>query len=179
MPTEEEIEILGRKLQQLKLAYDQYFLGSRPREPIMLRDEVHKIIVAISNQPIQNTAMRFKFNSIMSRYQSFKRQWTETLRQIEQGTYHRHQFRAGLRDRKDIVKDPEPAPTQDRGDVYDAYVEARRSCGQSVANLTPAKLDAILDKQLAAVRKRYGDSEVRFKVVVEQGKAKLKVARAG
>ena len=33
----EEIEVLDHKLGQLKLEYDQYFLGRRPREPVILR----------------------------------------------------------------------------------------------------------------------------------------------
>ena len=37
-------------------------------------------MVVYANQAIKNTAMRFKFNSIVSRYQAFKRQWTDTLR---------------------------------------------------------------------------------------------------
>ena len=93
------MEILSRKLMALKLAYEQYFLGSRPREPILLADEVKKLVVVYANQTIQNTALRFKFNSIVSRYQAFKRQWTDTLRRIENGTYERHQFKAKLHKR--------------------------------------------------------------------------------
>ena len=100
MPIEEDFKILETKMLQLKLDYDQYFLGSRPREPVMLRGEVQKLIALYSNQAIQNTAMRFKFGSICSRYQAFKRQWNEVLRQIEAGTYSRHRFKADLHERE-------------------------------------------------------------------------------
>ena len=178
MPTDEELEILSRKLMSLKLAYDQYFLGSRPREPIMEAEEVRKLVVVYANQAIKNTAMRFKFNSIVSRYQAFKRQWTDTLRKIENGTYERHQFKANLHERA-AAPPPDPvAPTpQSRKEVYEALVEARQACGQGVAGLTPAKLDKILDQQERDLSKRYGDSQVRFKVVVEDGKAKLTASR--
>ena len=179
MPTEEELEILGRKLNQLKLAYDQYFLGSRPREPAMVRDEVAKLMLTYSNHGIQNTAMRFKFSSICSRYQAYKRQWSETLRKIEAGTYERHQFKAKLHGGARPIPEEKPAPAgPNRSEVYDAYLEARRACGQSVDELSPAKLDAILDKQESALRGRFGDVDVRFRVVVEDGKAKLKSSRA-
>ncbi len=179
MPTDEEMEILSRKLMSLKLAYDQYFLGSRPREPVMLAAEVSKLVVVYSNQAIKNTAMRFKFNSIVSRYQAFKRQWTDTLRKIEMGTYARHQFKANLHERSAAPPDPATLPPQDRKDVYDAFVEARQACGQSVSDLTAAKLDQLLDQQERELRKRYGDSQVRFKVVVENGRAKLTASRGG
>jgi hypothetical protein len=178
VPTEQDLEILSRKLNQLKLAYDQYFLGSRPREPIQLRDEIQKTVIVYSNQSLQNTALRFKFSSINSRYQACKRQWTETLRKIEHGTYERHRFRAKLHERD---PDPTPAistPPSDRTEIYDSYLEARRSCGQPVERLSPKKLDAILDNQRSALRERFGDCDVSFRVVVEDGKAKLKARRA-
>jgi hypothetical protein len=177
LPTDEELEVLGRKLMSLKLAYDQYFLGARPREPAMLAEEVRKLVVVYSNQAIMNTAMRFRFNSIVSRYQAFKRQWTETLRKIEDGTYSRHQFKAKLHHRAAPPPEPLDRPPQHRREVYEALVEARQACGQDVANLTPAKLNEILDRQERELRERYGDSRVRFKVVVENGRAKLTASR--
>jgi hypothetical protein len=179
LPTDEELEILSRKLTSLKLAYDQYFLGSRPREPVMLAGEVSKLVIVYSNLAIKNTAMRFKFNSIVSRYQAFKRQWTDTLRKIEMGTYERHQFKAKLHERPAQQAEPAARPAQDRGEIYSAFVEARQACGQSVSDLTASKLDQLLDKQERQLRKRYGDSQVRFKVVVENGRAKLTASRGG
>jgi len=173
------MEILSRKLMSLKLAYEQYFLGSRPREPILLADEVKKLVVVYANQSIQNTALRFKFNSIVSRYQAFKRQWNDTLRKIENGTYERHQFKAKLHKRPAVPPQPPSRPPQDRKEIFEALVEARRACGQSVSDLTAAKLDQLLDQQERALRKRYGDSQVRFKVVVENGRAKLTASRDG
>jgi hypothetical protein len=179
LPTDEDLEILGRKLTSLKLAYDQYFLGSRPREPIMLSDEVRKLVVVYSNEAIKNTAQRFKFNSIVSRYQAFRRQWTETLRKIEAGTYSRHQFKANLHERPVQEIEPSTHPRQDRKEIYTAFVEARQACGQSVSNLTTEKLDDLLNRQEREIRDRFGDTQVRFKVVVENGKAKLTASRGG
>lgn len=180
VPTQEELEILERKLTTLKLAYDQYFLGSRPREPSRLRDEVRKLVVTFSNQAIQNTALRFKFNSIVSRYQAFNRQWTDTLRKIESGTYERHRFKAKLHEKGSgpVVPDENPGVPQSRDAIYEAYLEARRACGQSVDQLSPSKLNSVLDKQEKALRSQYGsDSQIQFRVVVEAGRAKLKAAR--
>ena len=178
---EEELKILDHKLNQLKREYEQYFLGTRPRSPVLLAGEVRKIIARLSNTAIQNTGMKFKFSSICSRYQAFNRQWQETLRKIDQGTYERHQFKARLHEREAPSKTPKAAPKGAKLDdpaVYESYVEARRACGQAVDKLSPAKLEAILRKQEQALRSRYGDSEVRFRVVVEDGKAKLKASRA-
>ena len=126
-------------------------------------------------------ALKFKFSSICSRYQAFNRQWQDTLRKIEQGTYTRHRFKADLHQRAAAETRPgAAAPDGSRADdlgVYTAYVEARQACGQDVKNLSPAKLRAVLRKQEKSLRARFGDAEIRFRVVVEDGKAKLKASR--
>lgn len=95
----EDLHALDHKVKQLKLDYEQYFLGSRPREPQQLRAEVQKRLQQYLATPMQNTALRFRFNSISARFHSFRRQWDNTLRQIESGTYERHVFKAELHER--------------------------------------------------------------------------------
>ena len=187
MASEEELRDLDRKVKQLRLDYERYFLGTRPREPVLQRMEADKLITIHSNTAIQNTALRFKFNSICSRYQALKRQWTETLRKIEQGTYERHRFKAELHERtrkasaQEASADSEPSATGKSGpaepDLFSEYRDARLACGQGIQNLNPKKFELLLEKQREALRKRYGDVEFRFRVAVEQGKAKLKASR--
>lgn len=73
---------------------------------------------------------------------------------------------------------PKPPTRADREEagyraVYDAYMEARGRCGQS----TDADYKAVretLKKQVEALKARTECSSVKFKVVVEEGKAKVK-----
>ncbi len=175
---EEEMRELDHKIKQLRLDYEQYFLGNRPREPQMLRADVQKTIIRFSNQAIQNTALRFKFSSLTSRFHAFKRQWDQTLREIDAGTYARHKFKANLHERDTGPSKPAPRPPGGAAheDLYETYVRACRSCGQDVANLTREKLAAVIDKQEATLRDRYGGAQIRFRVAVENGKAKLKAS---
>jgi hypothetical protein len=176
---EEDLKVLDAKLNQLKREYDQYFLGTRPREPALLAAEVRKIIAMLSNNAFRNTALKFRFSSTCSRYQAFNRRWQETLRKIERGTYERHRFKADLHEREAV--ELRPAPEELRADdpgIYTAYVEARKACGQDVKNLSPAKLQAVLREQEKSLRARYGDATIRFRVLVEGGKAKLKASRS-
>jgi hypothetical protein len=179
---EEEIKILESRMLQLKLDYEKYFLGTRPTEPAMARSEVQKIVIRFSNTRITNTALRFKFNSLNGRYQAFKRQWDNTLRQIEAGTYKRHVFKADLRDReREIAPD---AKTTGGGaasdgqdvDIFDTYRDAMLATGQDTSGLTPAKLQKAIAKQEAALKKKLGCERVHFKVVVQGGKVRLKAA---
>jgi hypothetical protein len=96
----EDLQLLDVKLKQLRNEYEQYFLGSRRREPMLLRGEVQKIIVYYANVPIRNTANRFKFNNLRARYFALRRYWDRVLREIEEGRYERHLFRANLHERQ-------------------------------------------------------------------------------
>jgi hypothetical protein len=179
---EEELKLLEVRLNQLKLDYDKYFLGTRPTEPAMPRAEVQKTVIRFSNTHITNTALRFKFNSLNGRYQAFKRQWDSTLRQIEAGTYKRHMFRADLRDREreitpDLKSPRNGTPSSDAdSDIFETYRDAMLATGQDASGLTRAKLQSAISKQEAALKKKFGCKRVDFKVVVQDGKVRLKAA---
>jgi len=182
----EDMVVLDNKIKQLKFEYDQYFIGSRPREPVLTRAEVNKLVTRYSNTGIQNTALRFKFNTLCSRLFAMRRQWDETLRKIEAGTYERHIFKAKLHQRERGIDEAPPAandPTSQRSadeitlggtDLFEAYRTARASCGEDVSGVSRAKLDQLVAKQRAAIQQKYGCADVRFRVVVEGGKTKLK-----
>jgi hypothetical protein len=203
---DEELKLLEIKLNQLKLDYEKYFIGTRPTEPGQLRSEIQKAIIKWSNTRITNSALRFKFNSLNGRYQAFKRQWDTILRQIEAGTYKRHVFKANLHDRERGLVDEgadlaalggPTAAMPDAGartaspgakaaaggaageggnDLFESYRAAMKAAGQDTSGLSRAKLEAAIAKQEAAVKKQLGCAKVAFKVVVQDGKVKLKAA---
>lgn len=178
---DEELRLLDIKLAQLKRDYDQYFLGARPREPAQLRGEINKAVIELTNTAIKNTASRFKFSSICSRFQAFRRQWDETLRKIEAGTYERHRFKAKLHE-QDGDASGAAAPAQphaaSESDLYQRYIDARTTCGESVKGLSREKLDGIIAKQRSQLADKFGeDAQFRFRVEIEDGKARLKATR--
>ena len=186
MPIEDDLQVLDAKIKQLKLDYDQYFLGSRPREPAQLRAEVAKLVTLYSNTAIQNTAARFKFQTLCSRFFVFRRQWDEALRQIEAGTYSRHLFKAKLHERERGVDGGAPAsaaPGRGRAsgapDLFEAYLAACRECGQEGAGMTREKLDALLARQREQLQARFDCEDVRFRIVVENGRPKVKATPVG
>lgn len=178
---EEDLMLLDARLKQLRLEYEQYFMGGRKREPQLLRGEVQKIISYYANVPIRNTGHRFKFNNLRARFFSFRRHWDDTQRKIEDGRYDKHRFQAELHDRERGLGDaPEApaagarAPDGELDRLFRAWVEARDATGQGSAGLSRERLAGQLEQQAATLRQRFGVAEVRFRVVVENGRAKLK-----
>lgn len=168
---ESDLQLLEVKIKQAKREYEQYFLGHRPREPVLVRGEIQKIVAYWSNLPINNTANRFKFNTLCQRFFTFRRQWDDTTRKIEEGRFEPANRRAKRR----VKETPSgPAPTTSDDDVCRAYIEARNSCGQGGDGLDRARVQALLDRQRSAILEKYGCRDVKFKVVVEDGKTRLK-----
>jgi hypothetical protein len=179
--TETDLHMLDVKLKQLRMEYEQYFLGARKREPQQLRGEVNKVVAHYANAPIRNTALRFLFNNRRARYYTHKRLWDETCRKIEEGTYERHLFQAELHEReraerrKKLPASAKAAPAPGGDDaLFAEYVDARTKSGQGAAGLTRDKFAALLRQQEDAIRTKFGAAQVKFRVVLEDGRAKLK-----
>jgi len=182
---EDDLNLLDAKIKHLKLEYEQYFMGVRKREPQILRAEVQKIVSYYANVPIRNTGHRFKFNNLRARFFSFRRHWEGILRKIEDGRYEKHRFQAELHDRErrsgkadkaDKAAAAGAAGKQEVDQLFEAWVGAREATGQKTSGLTREKLEAQLEQQRSALRERLGVADVRFRVVVEEGRAKLKAS---
>jgi hypothetical protein len=185
----DELRILETKLKALRRDYEQYFLGSRPREPQTLRAELQKAMFRLGNGVIRNTGERFKYNTINSQFLTYKRHWDETLRKMEAGTYKRQVFKANIRDRArgHLLSEtnatapksgPDDTRQSDSSEIYASYIDAAKLCGQNVSGLTPEKLHAAIEKQARAIKKKLGVNDVSFRVEVVEGKVKLKARAA-
>ncbi len=177
---DEDLHVLDIRIKQLKRDYELYFCGTRNREPINLRRDVQKIINIWMNKRIQNTAARFRFNSLNARFFAFRQQWDRTLREIENGTYSRHVFKAELHEKERGLNVAKPVAGEKRSpekadkETISAYMDTRMACGQNTQGLSEAKVRAFLDKQRETLKSKHGCSDVTFRVDVVDGKAKLK-----
>jgi hypothetical protein len=58
--------------------------------------------------------------------------------------------------------------------IYDAYVMAKKRCGEDTRNLTLESVSAMLRKQVPELMKQHNAKSVEFKVVIKDGKAILR-----
>jgi hypothetical protein len=82
---------------RLRSLYEQYFMGIEKLEPTVPRKDVDRRIYALRKEQIRNTAMRFRFQMILQRYNVFQTHWQRICREIENGTYKRHRLKAERR----------------------------------------------------------------------------------
>ena len=86
----EVLKELENKVERLKVLYEQYFMGIEKMEPQVARKEVTRTMLSLQQTYIRNTALRFKFNTMLQKWQIYVTYWNRVLREIENGTYVRH-----------------------------------------------------------------------------------------
>ncbi len=207
---QKDLDALDKRLSDLKITYDKYFLGMERFEPIQAREDVGRMIIDLAGRFIRNTGAKFRRDSLKSKFLSYSRYWDRILKQIEEGTYKGHRVKAELHERERLEKEQAKAareaarngtatentetvespngaarpaapmaaaPPQRRDPVQtilDQFVAAKRKAGESADGLTRDKMAAVIQQQSAALKAKYNCKSVEFRVVVENGKAKLK-----
>lgn len=94
---EATIDEFQRKLERLRVLYEQYFMGIEKREPLVVRKDVVRVMRLLEQQTIRNTSYRFRFRNLVQKFNVYKTYWSRTLRRIEAGTYHRDVARLNRR----------------------------------------------------------------------------------
>ena len=72
---QKELEIalseLEERVDRLRALYEQYFMGYEKIEPSVQRKDVERRFVALRKQQMRNTAMRFRFNVVTQKYNTY------------------------------------------------------------------------------------------------------------
>jgi len=85
---------LEQKIDRLKVLYDQYFMGIEKLEPQVPRKDVTRVINNLNKLQIRNTGLRFRYRTLVQRFNVYLTHWNRILREIEAGTYERDVARA-------------------------------------------------------------------------------------
>jgi replicative superfamily II helicase len=184
MALAEDLTILENELKELIKRYEQYFIGLEKREPLQLLSAVERLVRRYSNVPITNTMYKHQYSALVARFNTYREHWNHTLRLIEEGKYSRDRFISNLHQHqrnKGIVKQGEPSksssldPELDR--IFIELREARKACNLPVDNLSIEQVAVTIEKSKAVLAARLGTSNLVFRVVVEDGKPRIKASQ--
>ncbi len=92
---EENLGVVEKALDRVKVLYEQYFLGIQKQPPSQLHTDCERRLRDLSQLNIRNTALRYRFATLQQKFGSYNSYWRRTLRQIEQGKYHRNLSKVG------------------------------------------------------------------------------------
>lgn len=175
--------MLEAELKRLEAEYNQFFAGRLPRLPWDSRKRVEALVRRYDRMPMQNTAERFRFQSLQARFSSFSELWDRTLKAKEEGRL------VGGRGPRGVSAPPPsppsstpaaapPAATAPR--ERPATTKAPREGLVAEASVRNPTTDAVrikeLYEQLSDARKSIGEKPVpfaRFEKLVSTQVAKL------
>ena len=180
MSLKEDIDILDAKLNKLKVDYEQYFMKILKKEPFLLREEVDRLILKYSGQPVNNTVLKFRYGTLTAKYTSLKHYWDRILRMIEEGTYGKNvpvNDKPALPKKQTAQTEAQTATTDNRfTTLYQDYIEKRKQTNEPINGITSDKFEKALIAQAEKVKNDYKCSDVEYKVSVKDGKTKLIIA---
>jgi len=98
-PKEFEIMLSDTEVQlsRIKHLYEQWFQGIERIEPQIPRKQFDRALHQLRKVKPRNTALRFRFQTLIQRYTTLQTYWRRIGRQIEEGTYRRDLLRARRR----------------------------------------------------------------------------------
>ncbi|MDY0384625.1 MAG: MXAN_5187 C-terminal domain-containing protein [Geobacter sp.] len=175
----EDLLIFEARLKELITSYEQYFIGLEKREPLKQLEEVEKLARRYATGPITNTMYKHRYNNLVARLSSYRQHWNRILREIEEGRYSRDRFRAKLHETERTnpsatASKPQRSPQEQEIErIYSELQEASRRCHLTAA-MSREQLAATLEKQRPVLAQKLGTSDIQFRVVVEDGKPKIK-----
>jgi len=184
---DELLEKLDTDIDNLRIQFEQYFMGIRKTLPENERTALQYRIRRLANVPCANYAIKYKFQQLVAKFNSYNQYWERIIQRLESGQISRERLKAylktgpigeeskpeALEGKGKSKKEPEELGSEKLEQIYQQLTESRKSLNQPI-NLSKEKLGEALKKQMAQIKEKYKDKKLEFEVVVQDGQAKLK-----
>lgn len=82
---EDELKNMEDGIRRLKVEYQIFFNGKRKKPPEDLRSKLDRIAKQLSDRSDMTHAQRFRYNTLLTRYYTFKNLWRQTILKQERG----------------------------------------------------------------------------------------------
>jgi hypothetical protein len=177
---EDRLARLEEDIRRLKIEYDIYFNGGSKRPPYDTKLRVESHLKRLGDDRSLNFAQRFHYNSLATRYNSFREIWRRTLKSREEGRDAATLSRASAREKETPFTPSTFACADVRHDVqaikgvYEALMDAKRACGETTPDLSFAKFHRLIMERTETLKEKIGSDRVVFSVDVEGGHVSFK-----
>ncbi|MBI2373153.1 MAG: hypothetical protein HYV07_04065 [Deltaproteobacteria bacterium] len=85
---DEELGLFEKEMEELRNAYELYFMGIEKMEPAVMRDKVKGKLRRMQTLPMRGV-QKFKLSTLRARMVTLETYWTRIVRQKEAGTYRK------------------------------------------------------------------------------------------
>lgn len=164
---DESIRKLEVGLRQLKVLYDQFFAGALDMPPVQLRRELEQVMDRLNRNPPDKLVMRFRYNAVLGRYNSYSELWNKTMRNHEQGARRGPSAaeRLGVRERlltRCVVAEAGP-DDEDLRRLHRRFVSARERQGRG--GIPFEKFARGVGLQANRLRDQHGCDQIEVRLV--------------
>ena len=185
-----DMQLLEAEIRKLEAEYNMFFAGRLPRLPWETRKKVEALVKRHDRAPMKNTAERYRFGSLQSRFQSFLDLWEKHLKAREEGRPIAGRSRTGgggppprtapirseeKHEREHVVHETslrDPAQEADRlKELYQRVADARAKTGET--QIPYQRFAEVVRAQVSKLGGGAGD--VKFRVETKEGKVTLTV----
>ena len=188
---DDELDKLEEDIRRVKNKYDQFFSGIAKVPPIQERRNIEIYIHELGKLKMRDNARRFRYNTLLSRYNQFREMWSRKMREREEGPldFRRRQAAMTAPVPPPPAAAPPPRVTSPKPDpyvkvspgsngeelrrLYDEIQKEHLKMGR-LPTITIEQLEQMVQKQSEVVRSRYKVNSVAFRVETIDGKVKLK-----
>ena len=175
-----QMQHLDAEIRRLEAEYNMYFAGRLPRPPFETKNRVLALVKKHDNSFIRNTADRFRFETLQTRYYKFMELVEKQMTARELG---RPMIgRPGAAPKPPVAAPPAEAPRgAQAADAHAAAAERARESAEKTEKIVKfGRADAAADarvkelyEQLAAAKKQVGEAPVAYERVAALVKAQV------
>jgi hypothetical protein len=173
-PVTRQLDDLEARIDKLRREYDQFFAGRRRGAPIVMRDEVERLILKLTRDPSSSTAVQFRLRTLAHRFRALDGQ----VRQRIEGGERRaaRKAAAGKQDASVLLDAAAVAnPAAVRAHLLRIHRAVRK--GGAGPDAEGLSLDRLQERLLGEARKQLqqpGVRGVRFQVVQSEGGTRIR-----
>jgi hypothetical protein len=194
---DEDLSQIERDIRVLKIEYEQYFGGGRPRPPVDTQWRVDQLIKRHAERGADmNYAQRFRYNNLAQTYAKYQDIWRKKVKQKEEGVVQRHFGAAAKAVEAERLRNLPPPPTaaeqvhrpggyvvacsnpdnekQKVEDLFKVLVGAKQEAGESTSSMTLESFQSFVKQKTAQLREQKGCQEVEYAIQIEAGQVRLK-----
>ena len=174
MSLENDLSEFEAAITRVSREYDAFLYGSTGRLPAESRRQLEALARTVSNQKMDAASDRYRFNTLIGRYNAQIERWDRAVREKEEG---RGRFaRAAARPNAPAVASVQVrvGESPDRA-LFDRYVRAKEDRGEDVTRLSFERFREQLNREREKLRERTGKSDWEFDVAADSERVRLAV----
>lgn len=183
---EEELRNMEEGLRRLKIEYLVFFNGNRKKPPEDLRFSLERLAKQLSERSGMTQAQRFRYNTLLTRYYTYRSLWRRMLQEREMGKEPKiekparsalpssgsrrsnERFRISIADpmaEKDKVKS-----------LYDTLIRLKKENNPEESPVSFQHFAKYIASQTHDIRAKYGCVSVAYVIAVEEGAVRFTAA---